>query len=47
MYCDDEKYRLVMREMASYGIWQHRSASRERGQFWWEITPNRNDQDFP
>ena len=35
-----------MQQMASCGIFQHKSASRERGQFWQKIATNRNDQNF-
>ena len=42
MQWDDEKDRLLMREMASCGIFQHKSASRERGQFREEFATNSN-----
>ena len=35
-----------MRETASCGIFQHKSASRDRCQFWQEIAINCNYQDF-
>ena len=33
-----------MREMASYEIFQHKSANQERGQFWQKFAANRNYQ---
>ena len=35
-----------MQEIASCGIFQHKSASRDRGQFWHEFATNSNYQDF-
>ena len=35
-----------MRKMASCEIFQHKSASQERGQFWQEFATNRDYQDF-
>ena len=32
--------------MAPFGIFQRKSASQERGQFWQELATNRNYQDF-
>ena len=47
MYWDDEKDRVLMRKMALCGIFQHKSAIWERGQFWQEIATNRNNyRDF-
>ena len=46
MQWDYEKEGLLMREMAFCGIFQHKSASEERGQFWQEFATKRNSQDF-
>ena len=43
---NEERDRLLMQEMGSCGIFQHNSASRERGQFWQQFATNSNYQDI-
>ena len=42
MQWNEEKDLLLMREMASLGVFQHKSGSRERGQVWQQIATNLN-----
>ena len=42
MQRNEEKDLLLMREMVSLGVFQHKSGSKERGQVWQQITTNLN-----
>ena len=43
MQWNEEKDLLLMREMASLGVFQHKSGSRETGQVWQQISTNLKD----
>ena len=42
MQWNEEKELLLKREMASLGVFQHKSESRERDQVWQQIATNLN-----
>ena len=42
MQWNEEKDLLLMRKMASLGVFQYKSGSRERDQVWQQITTNLN-----